>query len=383
MISQWVGKSRHDVADRFLLRPAHAVCCMLVLACGDPTEPGPVITGDLSVEWPTATPASQGLDPALVADAVTHARTLPRLLSLLVVRNGVLVVEQYFNGNRADSANDGRSVTKSVVSTLVGAALRQGLVPDLGARLDEYLPPSYLTDVPAGTRGISFGDLLTMSGGFEWHENDGVLPGNAEYNGWVQSDDPVAYLLARGLVAAPGTMFNYNSAGTHLLSVMLTNAVGMPLTQFAREEVFDHLGIQGGRWEVFPDGTPNGGSGIRLRPRDFAKIGALWLQRGETGQVTLLDPQYVEAGTTARFGFGNAPPPLSSYGYGYSWWIARTSQGDGFFAWGFGGQFIFVLPAESLVVVVTTEWRNAGALAPQLEFNGLDLIVNHVLPAVR
>ena len=356
---------------------------LLTQACGEATDPGPVVTGDLGAEWATASPSSQGLDPVATSDAVAHAKTLPRLLSLLVVRNGVLVVEQYFNGNRADSANDGRSVTKSVLSTLVGAALHQGLLTDLEARLDEHLPVAYTAGLSAATRGISFGDLLTMSGGFEWHENDGVLPGNAEYNGWIQSEDPVAHLLARNLVAAPGTMFNYNTAGTHLLSVLLTNAIGEPLTQFAREEVFSHLGIQGARWEVFPDGTPNGGSGIRLRPRDFAKIGALWLQRGETGQVTLLGPDYVDAGTTARFGFGTAPAPLSSYGYGYSWWIARTPFGDGFFAWGFGGQFIFVVPAESLVVVVTTEWRNAGALAPQLEFNGLDLIVNHVLPAVR
>ena len=135
--------------------------------------------------------------------------------------------------------------------------------------------------------------------------------------------------------------------------------------------------------ETFPDGTPNGGSGIKLRPRDFAKIGALWLQGGDTGQETLLDLDYVDAGTTTRFNFVGAPQPLASYGYGYSWWIASTPYGDGFFAWGFGGQFVFVVPARSLVVVVTTEWRNAGALAGQLEFNGLDLIVNHILPAVR
>jgi CubicO group peptidase (beta-lactamase class C family) len=318
-----------------------------------------------------------------MADAVAHARTLPRLLSLLVVRNGVLVVEQYFNGNRPDSLNDGRSVTKSVISTLVGVALHQGRLPDLAGRLDQFLDPAYLEGLAAPKRAITFGDLITMSGGFEWHETDGTLPGNSEYNGWVTSDDPVAHVLARSLIAAPGTLFNYNSAGTHLLSVMLTSAVGGSLRTFAREELFNQLGFQGGLWEVFPDGTPNGAAGIRLRPRDFAKIGTLWLQRGETGQATLLDPGYVDAATSTRFGFGNAPPPLSAYGYGYSWWIARTPHGDGFFAWGFGGQFIFVVPAESLVVVVTTEFRNAGALAPQLEFNGLDLIVNHVLPGVR
>ena len=163
----------------------------------------------------------------------------------------------------------------------------------------------------------------------------------------------------------------------------VTGAVGGSLRTFAREELFDKLGVKGGLWEVFPDGTPNGGAGLRLRPRDFAKIGALWLQRGETGRETLLDQEYVAAATAPRFEFGNGLAPLSSYGYGYSWWIARTPHGNGFFAWGYGGQFIFVIPAKSLVAVVTTEWRNAGDLAPQLVFNGLDLIVNHVLPSVR
>ena len=355
---------------------------LLATSCGGPTEPSP-LDADLSADWPTGLPAAQDIDPTAIGNAITHAGTLPRLLSLLVVRNGTLVVEEYFNGNFADSLNDGRSVTKSVMSTLVGIALHQGSLPSLSERLDTHLPPAYLTGLTAGTRTISFRDLLTMSGGFEWHETDGTLPASAEYNAWVLSPDPVAWLLARPLVAAPGTSFNYNSAGTHLMSVMLTSTLGKSLRDFAREELFQPLGIPNQRWEIFPDGTPNGGAGLRLRPRDFAKIGALWLQRGETGRKRLLDRGYVDAATSSRFDLINPPAPLSGYGYGYSWWIARTPYGDGFFAWGFGGQFIFVVPARSLVVVVTTEWRNAGALGPQLVSNGFDLIVNHVLPAVR
>lgn len=355
---------------------------LLAAACGGPTEPDPV-DADLNADWPTGLPPSQDIDPTAIRNAISHAGTLPRLLSLLVVRNGVLVVEEYFNGNFVDSLNDGRSVTKSVMSTLVGMALHQGLLPSLSERLDTHLPPAYINGLMTGTRAISFRDLLTMSGGFEWHETDGTLPANAEYNAWVISPDPVARLLARPLVAAPGTRFNYNTAGTHLMSVMLTSALDKPLADFAREELFQPLGIRHQLWEIFPDSTPNGGSGLRLRPRDFAKIGALWLQGGETGRKTLLDRGYVDAAASSRFDLVNPPASLSGYGYGYSWWIARTPYGDGFFAWGFGGQFIFVVPARSLVVVVTTEWRNAAGLGPQLESNGLDLIVNYVLPAVR
>src|SRR5262245_27332775 len=214
MISQCKWKKRQAMSDRFV-RTVTLTSLVLALACGDDSGTGPVVSVDLSEEWQTATPASQGLDAEGVSNAVAYARTLPRLLSLLVVRNGVLVVEEYFNGNRVDSLNDVRSVTKSVVSTLVGVALHQGRLPNLQGRLDEYLDPSYTEGLAPAKRAITFRDLITMSGGFEWHESDGVLPLNLEYNGWVNSPDPVAYLLARGLAAAPGTTFNYNSAGTH------------------------------------------------------------------------------------------------------------------------------------------------------------------------
>ena len=369
-----------------MMRPgAVLVSAALLISCGESASgPTPNTELDLSREWQTASPASQDIDPAAIAGAINHAGGLPRILSLLVVRNGVLVVEQYFNGNHADSLNDGRSVTKSVMSTLVGAALSKGLLTGLETRLEALIPEQYLDRLTATKRAITLRDLLTMSSGFEWHENDGVLPGNTEYNGWVQSADPVGYLLARPLVTAPGTSFNYNTAGIHLLSVLLTTATGPTLSSFAREALWEPLGIQNRRWEIFPDSTPNGGAGLRLRPRDFAKIGALWLNNGSTGRVTVMDPSYVASGTAPRFGYWKpAPQPLSSFGYGYSWWIARTGHGDGFFAWGFGGQFIFVVPARSLVVVVTTEWRGSGAQSSQLEANGLDLIVNHVLPAVH
>ena len=211
-----------------LTRAARLSALLLVLSCGGATEPGPVVPGDLSGEWPTGSPASQGLDAGEIVAAVTHAETLPRLLSLLVVRNGVLVVERYFNGNFADSLNDGRSVTKSVLSTLVGVALHQGLLPSLNERLEDHVAPGYLDGLSTAKRGITFGDLLTMSSGFEWHENDGVLPGNTEYNAWITSPDPVAHLLARNVVTAPGTSFAYNTAGTHLMSVMLTSVLEAP-----------------------------------------------------------------------------------------------------------------------------------------------------------
>lgn len=356
--------------------PIAAAVLWLATACTDPaTSPGPIT--DLAAEWPVSTPAAEGLDAGEIRSAILRAKALPRILSLLVVRNGALVVEEYFNGNYRDSLNDVRSVTKSVLSTLIAAAAHRGIVPTLEAPLAQSLPVPHAGGLTPATGAITIRQLLTMSGGFRWDET-----GVAEYNAWVVAADPVGYLLARPLASPPGAAFTYNSAAVHLLSVALTAAIERPLEGFATEALFAPLGITRVRWEPLADGSPNGGSGIDLRPRDLAKIGALWLAGGSTGPVRVFDESYRDAAVTQSFGtWSNAA--LSQYGYGYLWWVARTPHGDGFFAWGFGGQIIFVVPAKAMVVVVTTEWRGAGEAAGQLSLNGLDLIVNGVLPAAR
>ncbi|MFN0181724.1 MAG: serine hydrolase domain-containing protein [Gemmatimonadales bacterium] len=346
----------------------------LAAACTDvPTGPAPL--DDLAAEWPVSTPAAAGLDASKIQAAIAKAKTLPRLLSLLVVRNGTLAVEEYFNGNHRDSLNDVRSVTKSVVSTLVGAAAFRGILPTLDGPLTQHLPAQHLPRLTPATGAITVRQLLTMSSGFQWDEQ-----GVAEYNAWVVGSDPVGYLLARPLVASPGANFTYNSAAVHLLSVALTGAIARPLDDFAAEALFAPLGIGRVRWERLADGAPNGGSGLDLRPRDMAKIGAVWLAGGSTGSVRVFSESYRAAAATQSFGTWSMAP-VPQYGYGYLWWVARTPHGDGFFAWGYGGQFIFVVPAKAMVVVVTTEWRGAGDAAPQQALNGLDLIVNGVLAA--
>ncbi len=371
-----ISRPRGWVPLRHWRVPTAAAALWLTTACTDPAVgPGPIT--DLAAEWPVATPAAQDLDAGTIRSAVSKAKTLPRILSLLVVRNGTLVVEEYFNGNHRDSLNDVRSVTKSVLSTLVGAAARQGIVPTLEAPLSLYIPAPHAAGLTPASGAITIRQLITMSGGFRWNE-DGV----AEYNAWAGSPDPVGYLLARPLATTPGASFTYNSAAVHLLSVALTAAIARPLEAFAAEALFRPLGISRVRWEILADGSPNGGAGIDLRPRDLAKIGALWLAGGSTGPVRVFEGSYRDAAVAQSFGTWSNPA-LSQYGYGYLWWVARTPHGDGFFAWGYGGQFVFVVPAKAMVVVVTTEWRGAGEAAPQLSLNGLDLIVNGVLPAAK
>lgn len=360
------------------MRSTYAALALLVLcSCGEPPV-GPSGPIDLAAEWQRASPQSVGLDRGRLDAAVRQARSLPQLQSLLVVRHGRLALEEYFNGNHADRLNDVRSVTKSVISTLVGIAVARGDLPGVDVPIGDYLSAEYGDELSGAEAAITIRDLLTMSSGYAWDES-----GTAAYNAWINADDPVRYLLRRPLADPPGTRFVYNSAAVHLLSVALARATGQSLQQYAAAHLFAPLGIPGATWETFSDGTANGGSGIDLRPRDLAKLGALWLQRGDPGTGPLLPAGWVDTGTSSRFPLRPATAPLSQQGYGYLWWVDQADGRSHFFAWGYGGQFVWVAPELDMVVVVTTDWRSATVTAGQAASNGLRLIIDNVLPAAR
>lgn len=138
------------------------------------------------------------------------------------------------------------------------------------------------------------------------------------------------------------------------------------------------------RWEVFPDGRPNGGAGLDLRPRDMAKLGWLWLEEGRGSDGPVLHENWVEKGTSPAFSWWQTFAPLHEQNYGWLWWLYRKDGRAAFFAWGHGGQFIWVDRTLDLVVVVTNNWRSVPAAeAAQAAQAGLDLIINHVVPAIH
>jgi CubicO group peptidase (beta-lactamase class C family) len=363
-----------------MLRPRRApvvaalLAALLAPACGDaPTAPGPAGVVDLSLPWESADAASLGMDAGKLEEAASRAAAIPRFRSLLVVRDGRLVLERYFGGTGPDDLADVRSVTKSVVSTLTGIALEEGYLTSLDQTLGELLPPSVGTLRP-DEAAITVRDLLTMSGGWDW--DDSV----AGYNAWVVSPDPIRYLLDRPLAAQPGAAFTYNTAAVHLLGVILEEATGMTLPAFADQVLFGPLGISARQWEPIAGGRVNGGAGLDLRPRDLARIGQLFLQKGVSGTTQVVPEAWVAEATRAHFPWtSNAGPTRVSYGY--LWWT--DAERDAFFAWGYGGQYIYVSPSRRLVAVATTAWwRIDGESIPAgLEQQALDVIVNGVVPA--
>jgi CubicO group peptidase (beta-lactamase class C family) len=344
--------------------------------CADAPVVAPTVEPtDLSGPWRTADPASVGMDTERLATAAEDAGALPRMRSLLVVREGFLVLERYYHGFARDSLADVRSVTKSVVSTMTGIALGQGELPSLDLTLGQLLRPELGTP-SSEQRAITVRHLLTMSGGFQWDE-----AGVTEYNNWRRSGAFIQYLLDRPLVAPPGTTFNYNSAAVHLLGVLLEDAIGTSIPLFADLTLFQPLGISDVRWEWMIDGSVNGGSGIDLRPRDLARFGQLLLQGGRSGDRRVVSKGWVDLATAPAYDWSSRAGPIQDVTYGHLWWIDR--ERGAFFAWGYGGQFVYVVPSRALVVVATTEWRylsQDGGSGP-LENAVLSIIVNGIVPA--
>ncbi len=370
-----IGSGNARALNRILILLSGA---MLLGGCGDsPTSPGPLPPVELAEAWREGPPASEGFRSREVEDAISAAGAIPRMMSLLVVRNGTLVVEEYFRGNHADSLNDLRSVTKSVVSTLTGVSIQAGYLTGLDQTLGEILP-----DAPfhyPEQRAISIRHLLTMSSGLDWFERGAV-----GYNDWILSEDRIEYLLSKRILAPPGSTFNYNSAAVHLLGVVLEQASGMPLPDLADDLLFGPIGIPRSRWE--PLGPHhNGGAGIDLRPRDLARIGQLFLQNGWSGERQILSESWIRQATAPVFSWRVNYGALRAVSYGFLWWTEDSPWGGAYMAWGFGGQFLFVLPALNMVVVATTEWRGVSADegSDAVEEAVLGVIVNGLVRAVR
>jgi CubicO group peptidase (beta-lactamase class C family) len=194
-----------------------------------------------------------------------------------------------------------------------------------------------------------------MSAGFEWNELGDV----SEYNDWVLARDQLDYLLARPLIAPPGTTFSYNSAAVHLLSAVLQEHAG-GTAAFADARLLGPLGITQRDWEVDDRGIPNGGAGLYLRPLDMAKLGQLVLQRGRSGSKEVIPTAWIDESIRAHIVPHSSVPGLGDLGYGYLWWLGRSGGHDAAFAWGYGGQFIYIVPDLDLVVVTTATWQGLG-----------------------
>jgi CubicO group peptidase (beta-lactamase class C family) len=341
-----------------------------------PVTPQPAVTIDVSQPWASATPSDVHMDSVKLSRATSDASAIPRFRCLLVARHGKLVIEDYFGGTDAATAFDVRSVTKSVMSLLTAEAVADGKL-SLDSTVGDFLGARYSLD--AGDRAVTVRQLLTMTSRYQWDENTAN-----DYNDWVLSTDHVQFLLDRAQNDSAGT-FVYNSAAVNLLGVVLQKAVGQPLSQYASNKLFAPLGISSVSWEPLEADMVNAGSGLQLTARDLLRLGQLVLQRGKSGAAQLVPSAWIDDATRPQFTWRATYGQQTNVSYGYLFWVTDAPAIPVAFAWGYGGQFIYVVPLFDLVVVATTEWRGVSAETDPGVFASsiLTLIVSDILTAVK
>ena len=279
------------------------------------------------------------------ADRVV-AQSFPTLLNLVIVRHGLVALERAYHQGELVATSDVKSVTKSIISALVGIALREGYLTSLDQRIEEFLPEYVLTADDQRKRAISLRHLLTLRSGLKWDERSAECwPALVVSSNWIEHG------LRLPRLYPPGEVFTYSTLDAHLLSAILSRATGMDMLTFANRYLFGPLGCVITTWQNDPQGYQIGGTGLHLAPRDLAKVGYLYLRRGRWEDSQLLPEDYLSASTCVQVTPQEGVYALAAYGY--LWWVARIGACECFYALGYGGQLVCVIPEVDIVMVVT------------------------------
>jgi len=308
--------------------------------------------------WEVSTLRAEGFHTGPINEMLraVKAGDYTKLDSILIARNGKLVLEAYFNGFDRETKHDTRSAFKSFTSALVGIAIDRGVIAGVDEPISQYFPdywPGIETDPDKKAR-ITLAHLLTMTGGFDAEENWGIGPYRED--DMVASPDWVEYSLNLWMAHEPGTQFSYNSSTSFLLGAVVAQASGQAVPAFARENLFQPLGITDYCWSLTRNGRAVTQGNFYIRPRDMLKFGQLYLNRGTWEGRQIVSEEWVTESTRyhvdSRLPFGRRNGK-DRRGYGYQWWngTATNSRFDWYMASGNGGQKIFVFPKMDMVVV--------------------------------
>jgi CubicO group peptidase (beta-lactamase class C family) len=306
--------------------------------------------------------------PAIdLKDAGAAGAEFRRLHSLLVSWRGELVLERYYNGKKPSSLANIKSASKSVISALVGIAIEQGRIRSVDEPISTFFPELLVANQNRAKAGITIEDLLTMQSGLE-------TTSNRNYGAWVLSGNWVRHALNRPLLNAPGTRMEYSTGNTHLLSAILTKATGKNTWQFAQETLGKPMGFALPQWPRDPQGIYFGGNDMLMTPRQMLAFGEMYLRRGRSGDRQIVPSRWVEASIVARA----QSLRERERQYGYGWWIRQLGGYRTFYAWGYGGQFIFVVPELELVVVTTSSSEVSNERRTHIR-TIYDLVENYVI----
>jgi len=318
--------------------------------------------------WRSSSPEAQGMDPERLVRMFEYIEEKDlNLHSLLLVRNGYLVTEAYFDPYTRDTAHFAACITKSVVGILTGIAIEQGYIKSIDEPVLGFFPNRPIANMDARKQSMQLKHLLSLTPGLSCKDMLGSDAAMQKSKDWIQ------YTLDLPMISEPGAHFTYCSPAVHLLSAIIQRQTGLSAREFANEQLFMPLGIApvpAERWPSDPNGISMG-YGLQLLPRDMAKLGHLYLNRGKWHNRQIVSPDWVAASTTRHSTWEEE----AKRDYGYLFWLF---SGDGYYsAMGLGGQQIHTAPDKNMVVVVT------AGLSPRAEDYIRELMRDYILPAAR
>jgi len=365
---------RREMKKRYSIFKALVIIYSLSVCLG---LGAPAVLSSSPSYWPTegwraSTPEEQGMDSRMLAEALDFLQKGKEdfnLHSITIIRNGYLVMDAYFYPFTQGSLHDLASVTKSFTSTLIGIAIDEGYIESVDEPVLGFFPERTIANVDANKEGMTLEDLLTMRSGFECINK----PTEVTLFQMMGSPDWIQFTLDLPMVEVPGTRYVYCSPNPHLLSGIIREVSGMSALEFAEEHLFLPLGISGVDWTYGPGGNNMGWGDIRMTPQDMAKLGYLYLHEGSWDGQQVLPPTWVAAATDPAASLPEGIPMVDYYGY--MWWL--NSSESYYLADGRGGQRIFVLPDQDMIVITT-----GGGGRDQYGVLGT-LLTSYIIPAAK
>jgi len=348
--------------------------------------------------WETASLESVGMDKSFFMTMMNELDEISehRIHSIVIIKDGKLVFEEYFPGDKFNLArftgetgfdmNDSHdlcSATKSFTSALFGIAVDKRLIQSTDQKVFDFFPEysNLLTDDPDKSN-ITLQHLLTMTSGIQWDdETYSYFDSRNDMYQLFNSSDPIRYILSRDLIEIPGTFYAYRNCNTNLLGEIVRKASLQRLDDFAEEYLFSKLGITNYEWQMLPNDVVFCSGDLRLRPRDMAKFGYLFLNSGIWNNERIISQEWINISTQKHIDPNNFTANFSwADGYGYQWWVWEDIYGvdyHAYFASGWGGQWIIVCPSMNTVVVAT-----GGNYYTEMKMPIETILVNFIIPSI-
>ena len=343
-----------------------------ILSCSDDPAGPELLDGN----WPISSPELQGMDSGLLNLAVIQGESRGYVDCILVIKNGYIVAEKYYNGYDKQIAHNVKSVSKSFLSALTGIALRDGHINSLSLKMLDFFPEYVYPSIDPRKYDITIRNLLMMRSGIDHERNN--------YEQIYNSSNWLKTTIEFPLLYDPGSTFSYNTFQTHLLSAIITKASGMSTMEFARKYLLELMNIGVDQWQQGPQGYYFGGNNMYFTPRNMARLGYLYMNNGRLNGIQIVPQNWVEESLTNYTNFiGSVWGDLNNINYGYLWWLGEIKNYSTFLAIGYGGQFVINFPDLNMIVVTTADNQLNWETADEHERSILKIVADYILPAVR